>query len=87
MTKRVLLVIACAFITGDSFVHPERPPMLEAKGQTLMSMHVEFTDRVTDFGSDGDRVTVLFAKQAAGYHLSPAMDDFARQVSNLRPPV
>ncbi len=83
MTKRMLFVVACVFITGGSFIHHERLPMLATKGPIVMSLHVEFTDRVTDFGSDGDRVTVLFEKQAASFHLSPTMDDFARQVSNL----
>jgi hypothetical protein len=57
--------------------------LTESKGPIAMGMTVEFTDRVMNFGTDPNWITVLFATQAAGYHLAPEADDFAVQVANL----
>jgi|GraSoiStandDraft_50_1057286.scaffolds.fasta_scaffold315079_1 hypothetical protein len=48
-----------------------------------MDFTVEFTDRVTDFGTREGRVNVLFAKQAANYELSVGQSDFVELVARL----
>ena len=53
------------------------------QGQKAMSLNVEFTDRVTGFGTDSGYVSVLFSLQAAGYKISMERDDFAEQIGNL----
>jgi hypothetical protein len=53
------------------------------QGQKAMSLNVEFTDRVTGFGTDSGYVSVLFSLQAAGYEISMERDDFAEQIGNL----
>ena len=53
------------------------------QGQKAMSLNVEFTDRVTGFGTDSGYVSVLLSLQAAGYEISMERDDFAEQIGNL----
>ena len=58
-------------------------PIYLIQGPKAMSLNVEFTDRVTDFGTDSGYVSVLFSHQAAGYKISMERDDFAEQIGNL----
>ena len=48
-----------------------------------MTMRSEFTDRVMDFGTDGDRVAVLFAQQAAGYGIPAETSNLEALVAAL----
>ncbi|AMS33442.1 MAG: hypothetical protein ACK499_11890 [Betaproteobacteria bacterium] len=58
-------------------------PIYLIQGPKAMSLNVEFTDQVSNFGTRSGYVMVLFAKQAAGYELSMERDDFAEQIGNL----
>lgn len=48
-----------------------------------MSPDFEFTDQVTDFGSEGRDVGVLFARQAGGYRLAAETPEFDKTLSAL----
>jgi hypothetical protein len=48
-----------------------------------MSADFEFSDLVTDFGSDGRGVGVLFARQAGGYRLAAEAAEFDKTLSAL----
>jgi hypothetical protein len=48
-----------------------------------MDFTVEFTDRVTNFGTREGQVNVLFATQAANYKLSPERSNFIELVARL----
>jgi len=75
--------IKLALLVGGLLVSVMLGTNYWTQGQNAMSLNVEFTDQVTDFGTESGYVSVLFAHQAAGYRIAINRDDFADQVRNL----
>ena len=70
-------------IKSINLKNPNNVKINQPQEQKAMSLNVEFTDRVTDFGTDSGYVSVLFSHQAAGYEISMERDDFTKQIGNL----